>query len=243
MGDEHLSKDYDWRRFRAKSDRAYKTGVGVGNHALQKGGECEIGFALDLAQTFLNSSPTDKALDVACGMGYMTACLDRMGFDTQGIDISPEGIESAKTNYPDLDFKCCDAAHPKDNLTNQYDLIFVREFHPFKVIDDLAFHNRLIDDYLSLLNPSGLLVIAHAKPGVMSYGGERREYKGVDFSMLSERFDTAGPFYYFAFNHLGLRPKNQILTRLLSWITGLVANTFGCSWIEYFVIKGTKSPP
>jgi SAM-dependent methyltransferase len=43
--------------------------------------------------------------DVGCGPGYVTRYLHDAGVDAFGIDLSPEMIEIARRNYPDLRFE------------------------------------------------------------------------------------------------------------------------------------------
>ena len=49
-----------------------------------------------------------RVLEVACGNGFHTHLLNRMGFDCVGIDRSEGGIEWARTHYPKWTYVCCD---------------------------------------------------------------------------------------------------------------------------------------
>ncbi len=43
-------------------------------------------------------------LDVGCGPGHVSDALSRAGTEITGIDLSPEMITTARSNFPDLDF-------------------------------------------------------------------------------------------------------------------------------------------
>ncbi|MBT2585282.1 class I SAM-dependent methyltransferase [Arthrobacter sp. ISL-95] len=45
-----------------------------------------------------------KVIDAGCGPGQWTEFLCSAGVDVQGVDLVPEFIETARQNYPDIDF-------------------------------------------------------------------------------------------------------------------------------------------
>jgi SAM-dependent methyltransferase len=66
-----------------------------------------------------------RVLEVACGSGFHTNMLTRLGFDAVGVDRSEEGIRWAKAHYPMTEYLCCDLRE----LTfepQSFDLVFAR---------------------------------------------------------------------------------------------------------------------
>lgn len=61
------------------------------------------------AMSWLDPKPGDRILDFGCGTGDLAARIAAEGADVEGVDISPEMIERARTKYPELVFHCADA--------------------------------------------------------------------------------------------------------------------------------------
>ena len=57
----------------------------------------------------LNPKPEERILDLGCGTGHLTKMISDSGADVTGIDSSPEMINTAKQNYPSLNFLRMDA--------------------------------------------------------------------------------------------------------------------------------------
>jgi trans-aconitate 2-methyltransferase len=51
----------------------------------------------------------ERILDLGCGTGHLTRQICNSGAAVIGIDNSPEMIETAKSNYPEIDFQIQDA--------------------------------------------------------------------------------------------------------------------------------------
>lgn len=77
--------------------------------------------AVDLAMRVVEKRPK-TVVDIGCGPGNSTAVLRRIFPDAEllGIDSSPDMIERARREHPDLQFRLCDARA----LEGQYDLLF-----------------------------------------------------------------------------------------------------------------------
>jgi trans-aconitate 2-methyltransferase len=65
---------------------------------------------LDLIE-ILAPRPGERILDLGCGTGHLTYRIACSGAETIGIDISPEMIERARSNYPDIRFEVADGAN------------------------------------------------------------------------------------------------------------------------------------
>ncbi|MDI6787416.1 MAG: methyltransferase domain-containing protein [Planctomycetota bacterium] len=52
-------------------------------------------------------------LDIGCGCGRTTICLQKMGFEVIGIDVVPEMIAIAQNKFPEIDFRIMNACDLK----------------------------------------------------------------------------------------------------------------------------------
>lgn len=71
---------------------------------------------------WLQPQAGEQILDLGCGTGELTAKLAETGAQVTGLDASASMIESAKRNFPQLDFVVANAA--SFSLPKQYDAIF-----------------------------------------------------------------------------------------------------------------------
>jgi len=49
---------------------------------------------------YLNVKPGEKLLDIGCGTGHLLKATDQRGLETYGVDISEEGVKTAKKVSP-----------------------------------------------------------------------------------------------------------------------------------------------
>jgi len=70
----------------------------------------------------LDPQKNEKILDLGCGTGQLTAKLSRRAPKVIGMDKSPEMIEEAKSNFPELNFNVGDATN--FNFDEKFDAIF-----------------------------------------------------------------------------------------------------------------------
>ena len=67
-----------------------------------------------------------QILEVACGNGFHTNLLNRMGFHCTGVDRSREGIEWARTHYPLGAYHCADIDEDLPVPQGSFDVVFAR---------------------------------------------------------------------------------------------------------------------
>ena len=106
----------------------------------------------DFASRFIGSG---RVLDCACGVGYgshrLLAAGDRLHLVT-GVDIDDSAVAYARANFvdPRLDYVCADAAsfdaEPFDTIVS------------FETIEHVPDPARLVDNFVRLLKPGGLLI-------------------------------------------------------------------------------------
>lgn len=98
-----------------------------------------------------------KLLDVGCGPGNSTQVLADAfpnALRIIGIDSSPEMIEAAKDDHPDMEFRICDALNLPSLGEAWFDVVFSNA-----CIQWVPDHPRLIRDMLALLRPGGMLAV------------------------------------------------------------------------------------
>ena len=82
--------------------------------------------SIDLAKRIGLEQPR-KLLDVGCGPGNSTAGSGRRfpnALRIIGIDSSPEMIEAAKGDHPDMEFRICDALNLPSLGEGGFDVVF-----------------------------------------------------------------------------------------------------------------------
>ena len=107
--------------------------------------------AIDLVMRVANYKFKTIA-DIGCGPGNSTDVLKEIFPESNiiGIDNSPNMIEKAKSGYPDIKFKVCDATA----LDGKYDLLFSNAC--LQWIDN---HEKLIPSLMERLNDGGVLAV------------------------------------------------------------------------------------
>lgn len=234
---------YDWKKFTLRSDERYKVARANNNvldldrHNILKDGEIELRFIKDLTKAyFKNDLKVNTALDVACGIGYMSKCLADQGCEVTGFDLNSDAIAIAKSEYPEINFFISDATDLSNDITNRsFDLILSREVHCFSRVSDSSFHHNLVNTYLDMLNPGGIMVIAHSRIGADT------KYPSINFLSLKSSLDptkylTAGPVFIFLYKHLKLYFPFRIVIIAQSFLSKLIALLTGKRWIEFFLI-------
>jgi SAM-dependent methyltransferase len=206
-------------------------------HNILKEGEKEILISLNLASLYFGVRHVKgKVLDVGCGCGYMTDCFSSMGFDAIGFDLSKNGIALAKERYSKIDFFVGDATIPQEYFNNEvFNIIHMRWFPPFCFSSDFDDQIKVIEGYLKILKPNGIMIIARPE-----HGGERQG-KILDYRQVREyckqlNLSTVGPLFYSQFKHLNVYPTNKFTTRSLQLLARTVSATLRSNWMEWFLI-------
>ena len=132
----------------------------------------------------LNLEAGQSILDLGCGTRKLSGDLAAKGAKVTGVDSSPEMVERARKNHPELEFLVADATRlPYENI---FDSIFSNA-----VFHWIADQNALLDSIFRALKPGGILLC--------EFGAERNT--GHIFNAFQEEFSNLGqvfenPFYY-----------------------------------------------
>jgi len=100
--------------------------------------------------------PGDKILELGCGFGRVLAPLARIAGQGWGVDNSPESVELARAEYPDLNLSVMDAGS-LDFDEHNFDLVFgVQNFiSACKVPPE-----KLLRECLGVIRPGGRLLLS-----------------------------------------------------------------------------------
>ena len=76
----------------------------------------------EIGSIIKDTNPTSKSiiLDIGSGTGHHVKGFSEAGYKTQGIDISPDMVEIAKTNYPTMNYEVVDALKPMSFPPNSF---------------------------------------------------------------------------------------------------------------------------
>lgn len=103
-----------------------------------------------------------RLLDVGCGDGFWTSIFRELGFEATGVDLSPGGIEAARSRYPGIEFRVADADAPLPFEPGSFDVIFCRAISHFGEPDlEIPRVTWLIDRLMALLAPGGVLLASY----------------------------------------------------------------------------------
>lgn len=111
--------------------------------------------AIDLVNRIYINNPR-KIIDIGCGPGNSTNILAQRFPNAYilGIDNSLNMIETAKRDYPNLDFKICDASKDLSLLDHDFDVVFSNA-----CIQWIPNHSELLKNMIGLLKPGGILAV------------------------------------------------------------------------------------
>ena len=105
----------------------------------------------------LDVSQSSKVLDLACGKGRHSIFVNSLGYNTTGVDLSAESIETAKLNESDsLHFFQHDMRLPIEGAS--FDLV-LNLFTSFGYFQDTAQNEKMLSSIHKYLSDEGRLVI------------------------------------------------------------------------------------
>lgn len=102
-----------------------------------------------------NASEKSIILDVGCGTGHHVGLLGEQNLNVLGVDISSSMIETAKKNYPNLNFKISNALDNTQFQHNVFTHILCLYFTIYYFPDKRIFFDNCMD----WLMPGGWLVV------------------------------------------------------------------------------------
>lgn len=111
--------------------------------------------SIDLANR-INIDNPKRIIDIGCGPGNSTAVLKEKYPNAHilGADFSPNMIEKAKSEHPDIDFMLFDASKDFNKLEGKFDIIFSNA-----CIQWIPEHKKLINNMMSILNKGGIMAV------------------------------------------------------------------------------------
>lgn len=109
----------------------------------------------DLVNTIKLENPK-RIIDIGCGPGNSTRALKNKYPKAEiiGADFSPNMIEKAKKENPDMEFISFDASKDFEKLEDKFDIVFSNA-----CIQWVPNHKKLLSDMMRILNPNGVLAI------------------------------------------------------------------------------------
>jgi 2-polyprenyl-6-hydroxyphenyl methylase/3-demethylubiquinone-9 3-methyltransferase len=115
---------------------------------------------LPVALNLLAEAAGDQKLtlaDLGCGNGYAAAKFNELGHRTTGVDISPEGIDTARAAYRSIRFELGSLYDNElaSRLGTVFDCVVALE-----VIEHLQYPKMLFKRAFELLRPGGFLILS-----------------------------------------------------------------------------------
>ncbi|MDE6469693.1 MAG: methyltransferase domain-containing protein [Eubacterium sp.] len=104
----------------------------------------------------INIENPKRIIDIGCGPGNSTVVLKKRYPNAYilGVDFSPNMIEKAKADYPELDFMLFDATKDFDKLDGKFDIVFSNA-----CIQWIPNHKKLLSDMMGILNKGGIMAL------------------------------------------------------------------------------------
>ena len=131
----------------------------------------------DLPEIFRAHVKGISALDFGCGTGRSTRFLRGLGFETVGVDISPEMVSKAREIDPRGDYRVI----PSDDMSSlpRESFSLIQSAFTFDNIPGMDTKVRLFRDLCTLLKPDGILVNIVSAPEI--YCNEWTSFSTKDF--------------------------------------------------------------
>lgn len=98
-----------------------------------------------------------KILDIGCGNGYVASRVAAEGNSVIGVDVSPDGIEIARSSFPDVSYSVCSIYDNAllDKVSGQVDCVVSLE-----VVEHLFYPKKLFEQSYRLLATRGSLIVS-----------------------------------------------------------------------------------
>jgi len=155
-------------------------------------------------------------LDIPCGDGFWTSVMARLGFDAQGVDLSPAGVARARERYPKLSFYEGNAEETLPVPERSFDVVFSRAITHLHYPDLTAPGTlQMARNLMRYVKDDGQLLVSYFTKRDGG-GTERHYYHPVsDLVRLFEqagdvwRVDVVGDFVQMGVRHRGspLQPE------------------------------------
>jgi SAM-dependent methyltransferase len=159
--------------------------------------------------------PGDRALDLGCGTGELTAELARAGASAVGVEVAEAAIQRARANHPSLDFRLApiDGRLPFEDA--EFDLVWCSE-----VIEHVADTGRWLSEVRRVLASRGRLLLttpSHGRLRLALGGLERFSEPLGDHLHLYTRRSLRELLEEFGFGEVSVRTAGglPLLRRLL----------------------------
>lgn len=99
-----------------------------------------------------------RVLDVGCGTGFYTHCLNLCGFEAAGLDYSEVAIQQAQSKWGKQYEFFQEDARDLSQYAGKYDVIFAKGLSLYNTCN-LEIVGRLTNHYLSVLRPGGTVIV------------------------------------------------------------------------------------
>jgi len=131
----------------------------------------------DLPEIFRAHVKGTSALDFGCGAGRSTRFLRGLGFETVGVDISPEMVSKAREIDPRGDYRVIPSDDMSSSSRESFSLI--QSAFTFDNIPGMDTKVHLFRDLCALLKPDGVIVNIVSAPEI--YCNEWASFSTKDF--------------------------------------------------------------
>lgn len=180
----------------------------------------------------IDADKNSTVLDLGCGNGALTKALSDKGYIAKGMDASPELLNIARKNYPDIEFLLGDASD--FNISEPVDIVFSNAvFHWINQERQLD----LIKCVYHALKKNGQFVFEFG-----GYGNNQRIHNALAAVFSEQGYHYEMPFYFPTISeyttlleNTGFRVK---YAALFDRLTELKGSDGLKDWIHLFV----KSP-
>jgi SAM-dependent methyltransferase len=131
----------------------------------------------DLPEIIFEHVKGRKALDFGCGTGRSTRFLQKIGFDTIGVDIAGDMIKKAREIDPKGDYRLIEDGDFSSFEMNSYDLLL--SVFTFDNIPAMENKIKILKEIGGLLNSEGRIVNLVSSPEI--YTNEWASFSTKDF--------------------------------------------------------------